>query len=840
MSDVRKNLNLCFLACLLAAMMAVPWLAAQTSVEELHDPQDQYMYAHGLQDRKLYDRAEKLYREFLANNGGHRLASEAHVNLILCLHEQKKTDEMLVCIAEFRKNFPTNAKLEALTSWEADAYYQKKDYLKAAESFRLLRASKDESLAEYSTYLLAMCIRYQNGKDTDEVLELFRSLADKDLRKDRAWRSYSLYQLSWRALTARQLEEAEKGFKRLSENEEVSAEIREASMYRLGEVCNARGLYADALSAYERCLGLYPDGASSREVRKRRVMLLFEQGKTAEALEKAEDWHRRYAEVKDYEMDYVHGLCLFNVRRYPEARPFFLRIGSLDDVPPDIRRIVKTYVIYCLMEEKSFDQAGVLIDAFLKEYPQAPEKGALLQHRGRIFELGNRLQDAENSYRQALALYKGNIAEQVRSHELLISMFMKAKEWQKAADELLVVSRLQGVSKPASFLLKAAECEREAKHLDLATRDYLKLIELYPKAKQEVDISRERLMFIYSEADQLELAEAQVRELLKDATGARAERFTLGLATILYNRKERMAALNVLMAALEKPLVGGEEIEQSMKKLASQILLTSFVGEKQDTKTPEELKMMFDGVKLVNDLLVKYGGANLDGPFLYQAGNVCAQLRDSGVDLAGFDSRACEERIWRALWKRKDDPVWACRGGLELAKRLVVAGEASRTEAGALLAELQVMIPEVEGNLNPDERLPFRCDVLALLAENLFYQKQYTQSLDLAEKVLVLSGGRSKEESTALAWLVKARVLLEVDKNPSDALTYATMCYIVGNHPLYNPSAMLLAIRAHLALGKTKAAKEAWEELRRRYPLKAEEYRGDESLMRLFEKNEEK
>ena len=140
----------------------------------------------------------------------------------------------------------------------------------------------------------------------------------------------------------------------------------------------------------------------------------------------------------------------------------------------------------------------------------------------------------------------------------------------------------------------------------------------------------------------------------------------------------------------------------------------------------------------------------------------------------------------------------------------------------------------MEKTLNPDERLPFRCDVLALLAENLFYQKQYTQALDLAEKVLVLSGGRSKEESTALAWLVKARILLDVDKNPSDALTYATMCYIVGNHPMYNPTAMLLAIRAHLALGKTESAREAWEELRRRYPLKAEEYRGDAALKPLF------
>ena len=465
MIRVPKFRKLSVFMCLSVLLLAVSPVFGQGTVEELHDPQDQYMYAHGLQDRKLYDRAEKLYRDFLAANGGHRLAAEAHVNLILCLHEQMKTDDMLACIAEFRKNFPTNAKLEALTSWEADAYYQKKDYPRAAESFRRLRNSKDESLAEYSTYLLAMCIRYQNGKDTEEVLDLFRTLAKGELRGDRPWRAYALYQLSWRALTARELEEAEVGFKRLSGNESVSPEIREASMYRLGEVCNARGHFADALAAYELCIGLYPDGASSREVRKRRVMLLFDQGKVADALEKAEDWHRRYAEVNDYEMDYVHGLCLFNVRRYPEARnvrrypearPFFMRIEDMADVPPDLRRTVKTYIIYCLMEEKSFEQAGLLIDAFVKEYPQSAEKAGMLQHRGRIFELEGKLQDAENSYRQALALYKGNLTEQVRSHELLISMFMKAKEWQKAADELIGLSRLPGVAKPASFLLQAA------------------------------------------------------------------------------------------------------------------------------------------------------------------------------------------------------------------------------------------------------------------------------------------------------------------------------------------------------------------------------------------------
>ena len=58
---------------------------------------------------------------------------------------------------------------------------------------------------------------------------------------------------------------------------------------------------------------------------------------------------------------------------------------------------------------------------------------------------------------------------------------------------------------------------------------------------------------------------------------------------------------------------------------------------------------------------------------------------------------------------------------------------------------------------------------------------------------------------------------------------------VLSNHPLYNPTAMLLAIRAHLALGKMESAREAWEELRRRYPLKAEEYRGDAALKPLFE-----
>ncbi|MBR6057858.1 MAG: tetratricopeptide repeat protein [Victivallales bacterium] len=820
--------------CLVILLMMSTFAFGQATVEDLRDPQDQYMYAHGLQDRKLYDRAEKAYRDFLAANGGHRLASEAHVNLILCLHEQRKIDDMLKSIAEFRTNYPKNPKLEALTSWEADAFYQKKDYAKAAESFRILQKSKDESLSEYSTYLLAMCIRYQNGKDTDEVLDLFQTLAKGELKADRPWRSYSLYQLSWRALTGRKLEEAEKGFRRLSDNESVSPEIREASLYRLGEVCNARGLYVEALAAYERCLGLYPDGASSREVRKRRVMLLFDQGKMADALEKADDWHRRYAEANDYEMDYIHGLCLFNARRYPEARPFFMRISATEDVPADIRRNARTYVIYCLMEEKAYKDAGIMIDAFLKDYPQSPEKGAMMQHRGRIYELQGNLAEAEKMYRQALALYKGNVAEQVRSHELLISMFINAKQWQKAADELLVLYQVPGVSKPASFLLQAAECEREAKNLEAATRDYLKLIATYPQSKHEVEVSRERLMYIYSEANQLELAEEQVRELLKDATGAKKERLTLGLATILYNRKNKDAALDVLMKCLETPLVSGDEIERNMKKLASQILLTSIVDNKSEQKSPQEYKRLFDGVKMVNDLLVKFNGENLDGPFLYQSGLAAGELRNSGVDFGDFDIRACEERIWRALWNLKDDPVWSCRGGLELAKRLVVAGDASREEAGELLAKLQVMIPEVEGTLNEEERLPFRCDVLALLAENLFYQKRYTQALDMAEKVLSLSGGRSKEESTALAWLVKARVLLEVDRNPTDALTYATMCFIVGNHSTYNPSAMLLAIRSQLALGNRKSAKETWAELRKRYPLKAEEYRGEADLKPLF------
>ena len=71
---IRKIRVLSYLAILLLGLSPA---FGQGTVEELHDPQDQYMYAHGLQDRKLYDRAEKLYRDFLAVNGGHRLAAEA-------------------------------------------------------------------------------------------------------------------------------------------------------------------------------------------------------------------------------------------------------------------------------------------------------------------------------------------------------------------------------------------------------------------------------------------------------------------------------------------------------------------------------------------------------------------------------------------------------------------------------------------------------------------------------------------------------------------------------------------------------------------------------------------
>ena len=66
MIRVPKFRKLSVFMCLSVLLLAVSPVFGQGTVEELHDPQDQYMYAHGLQDRKLYDRAEKLYRDFLA------------------------------------------------------------------------------------------------------------------------------------------------------------------------------------------------------------------------------------------------------------------------------------------------------------------------------------------------------------------------------------------------------------------------------------------------------------------------------------------------------------------------------------------------------------------------------------------------------------------------------------------------------------------------------------------------------------------------------------------------------------------------------------------------------
>ena len=96
------------------------------------------------------------------------------------------------------------------------------------------------------------------------------------------------------------------------------------------------------------------------------------------------------------------------------------------------------------------------------------------------------------------------------------------------------------------------------------------------------------------------------------------------------------------------------------------------------------------------------------------------------------------------------------------------------------------------------------------------------------------AAANSRSESTSLAWLVKARILLDVDKNPAESLKYATMCYILGGHELYNSEAYMLAIRSNLASNEKVKAKETWDEFAKRYPLRAEERRNTESIQELF------
>ena len=157
-------------------------------------------------------------------------------------------------------------------------------------------------------------------------------------------------------------------------------------------------------------MGYSPDGASAREVRKRRTLLLVELGRYADALGTAEDWRKRYPDATDYEMDFVHGVCLYQARRYSEARPFFSRVVSVAEVPAETLRLARANVIFCLMEEKQYDQAGRLIDEFLGLYPKSSEKGLMLQQRGRIYELDGKFVEAESAYRQSLELFKGDRA----------------------------------------------------------------------------------------------------------------------------------------------------------------------------------------------------------------------------------------------------------------------------------------------------------------------------------------------------------------------------------------------------------------------------------------------
>jgi tetratricopeptide (TPR) repeat protein len=819
---------------ILLLLLAVQTGLSQGVVEDLKDPQDQFMYAHGLQSRKLYDRAEEIYRDFLAKHGEHKLASDAQLNLILCLREQKKEDLMLQEIAALRQRDPKYSKLSALTGWEAEAYYQRRDYAKAAESYRLLCGYKDvdESLKEHASYLLALCLRNMAGKDTDEVLALLGALAKGDLSAERPWRAYALYQMSWRALVAGRLAEARDGFKRLGDDESVNAAIREASLYRLGE-CNyaLRDLDA-ALAAYERCLGYSPDGASSREVRKRRTLLLVELGRYADALGTAEDWRKRYPDATDYEMDFVHGVCLYQARRYSEARPFFSRVVSVADVPAETLRLARANVIFCLMEEKQYDQAGRLIDEFLGLYPKSSEKGLMLQQRGRIYELDGKFVEAESAYRQSLELFKGDRAGFVRGCELLITMLVGREEWKKAAEEWRRLGSMPDNPDAAQQWFKAGDCERQAGDRDRAKGDFKKVVMDWPKSGDLVLDSRERLLHLHLEDGEFAQAEIQARALLQVTGGVRRERVTMGLALILHRRGERNSSLKVLRDALAAPLAGGAEMECAMKVFLCQILLAeeTVAGVSDEARVLERL----EAVRLVDDMFARHGGGGVSANLLFLAGKSCHDLRVAGVEAPGFDALGCEGRLWRALWNRKDDPAMSFRGGLELVKLLSQSGESGQAEAGTVLEALQARLDEVEPSLAEADRRPYRSYITALLSDSLYWQGRYTQSLDLAEKVLKDAAANSRSESTSLAWLVKARILLDVDKNPAESLKYATMCYILGGHELYNSEAYMLAIRSNLASNEKVKAKETWDEFAKRYPLRAEERRNTESIQELF------
>ena len=790
----------------LAVLLGAGLASAQGVPADALGPEEQIDFAEGNYQRKFYDLAAKEYRHFVERFPDHKHAPHAMFRLIVCLRTLGRTDETFSAINQFQAKWPEHEASPRLFLWKGEILFNQERYAPAEACFKRLQLDEDSKIQETAMYFLGQCYAKQGKPDL--ALQTYARLGSRPFDAEHIYRPYALFAVAVGHQQKDQFGKAAELFQRLATEEDVPDPVREESMYRWAEFQFSQKQHESAARIYEEMLGRYPEGIFSREAGKRLVWAQYALERYPKAISLAQAWLARHREF-DYELEYLYGASLAGHGSFEEALPVFGKVAANPATPVAYAQMARFQEIVCLLNLRKYDETIVAADRYVAAYPKAADAATAYCFGGQAHFAKKEYAEAVPKLRRALDTAVGQWSYYESTNLMLAESFEQLGRHAEAAVLQRKLAADPGIENPAYFLIKAGESHEKAGDTVAAIADFEGVVARFPEQADAVTSAMFHLTQLYAAKADYQRAEELVAKLLERPDVGGRSRLLSFRGYLCYEQDEFAEAKKHLAAALAAPDAGAVRAEAGFYLAASHMELE---------ETEEALKVFADVLALPEEQRPTFPEIllfRLEAEY-YKKGRY-----------------AESESIARWLLRRtQGETVYAA--SLRLSDILVALTKYE--EARATLVELLRRLNAGELHFASPANAPMKEEAQAVLGEVHYLLGNH----DLAVETMTVC---LEKEDLGLAYKTRARwVVAEVllaEKQPRQALPYALKCYLLADDPVYSPRGMRTAIRAFLALGDEKGARQTWRDMKGKYLDYAEMIRGEPDIAPLAAKDTE-
>ena len=820
------------LAALAAALtLAAAPLDAQQKAEDFSRPVDRYAYAQGLKSAKIYDYAEKAFREFLRLHPDHELAASAWSNVIDCQRRRGDDAGMVESIREFRRRWPGHANLDVFTFWEGEAQLRQNRHAEAAACFEPLLKAKDAILAENSAFWLARCLFRGDQAAVERAYGLYRTLAARPLDPKAPLREVAVCELAREEHRRRRYDEAIRLYSALADYAQGRPALREEALYELGEIRFAQGEFQQARAAYDRFLAAFPKGRWAGEVRRRRAEAVYQLRQFDEALRLVLEWRSMNPGVEDTEMDYLHGRCLYMLGEYGTAWQHLEMVVRKEGAPADMRRTALVFGIHCLLEDsrkESWERGLEWCRRYREGFRDALNESRVEEFAGRLLENLGRHEEALAAYAATLRLLPET--ETARRNALRLRQadcLRKLSRWSESAAILRGLSDEPSLSEHrVRHLLWAAELELKANAgSPQAERDCRALLAIGGLPPAEQAVCHERLLSIYTERKDHARAQVEVEALLPFRQGDEREAYLFRDAWLLAEMKRPAEALARLDEALAQ---GAPKDRDARRETDMRLLALSLLLERQQAGDREASGRAVAQFRRLMALPSEMTAKALTPAILYQMAQLVAE--DYARTHEPADRRLLEETYGRAVSGGLTDAA-SLFAAYRLAHLYMERADGRFSQAETLLRRLTAALQKILSQEPPDQELLRQLgqpehllrEALSLQALCAFELGHDTDAMSAAEQVIARGANYSAAKRCLL---IQARIFYErkpqlLERALEKLAQYQYVLSADRNPPEEEEEAMVLMVKVLRDLQRTDSALEAYRQLKVRYPERA-------------------